>query len=87
MTPSGTFKQPKKPDPVVLWWKGLSRETRAAVLTTAGCLAGIAAILIIFWIVFPEKNLVKVVGILSNALLILAMLLSFRAEEKLKKKD
>lgn len=50
-------------------------------------LAGIAAILIIFWIVFPEKNLVKVVGILSNALLILAMLLSFRAEEKLKKKD
>lgn len=44
MTPSGTFKQPKKPDPVVLWWKGLSRETRAAVLTTAGCLAGIAAI-------------------------------------------
>ena len=50
-------------------------------------LAGIAAILIIFWIVFPEKNLVKVMGILSNALLILAMLLSFRAEEKLKKKD
>jgi hypothetical protein len=44
MTPSGTFKQPKKPDPVVLWWKGLPRETRAAVVTTGGCLAAIAAI-------------------------------------------
>ena len=44
MSPSGTFKQPKKPDPVVMWWKGLSRETRAAVVTTAGCLAGTAAI-------------------------------------------
>ena len=44
MSPSGTFKQPKKPDPVVLWWKGLSRETRAAVVTTVGCLAGTAAI-------------------------------------------
>ena len=44
MTPSGTFKQPKKPDPIVLWWKGLPRETRAAVATTGGCLAGIAAI-------------------------------------------
>lgn len=44
MSPSGTFKQPKKPDPLVLWWKGLSRETRAAVATTAGCLAGTAAI-------------------------------------------
>ena len=44
MSPAGTFKQPKKPDPVVQWWKGLSRETRAAVLTTAGCLAGTAAI-------------------------------------------
>ena len=45
MSPSGTFKQPKKPDPVALWWKGLSRETRAAVLTTVACLAGTAAII------------------------------------------
>ena len=44
MTPAGTFKQPKKPDPIVLWWKGLPRETRAAVLTTGGCLAATAAI-------------------------------------------
>ena len=46
-----TFKQPKKPDPVVLWWKGLSRETRGAVLVTAGCLAAIAAI--VWFVILP----------------------------------
>ena len=44
MSPSGTFKPPKKPDPIALWWKGLTRETRSAVLVTAGCLAATGAI-------------------------------------------
>ena len=44
MSPSGTFKPPKKPDPVALWWKGLTRETRSAVVVTAGCLAATGAI-------------------------------------------
>ena len=51
MTPSGTFKQPKKPDPVALWWKGLSRETRVAVLTTCGCVAG--AVAIVWFAILP----------------------------------
>ena len=50
-------------------------------------LAGIAAALIIFWLISPASSFLKFMGILSNALLILAMLLSYRAEEKLKKKD
>ena len=50
-------------------------------------LAGIAAVLLIFWLVYPVQIGLKIPGILSNALLILAMLLSYRAEEKLKKKD
>ena len=50
-------------------------------------LAGIAAALIIFWLISSASTFLKFMGILSNALLILAMLLSYRAEEKLKKKD
>lgn len=50
-------------------------------------LAGIAAALIIFWLIYPGNMVSRFMGILSNALLILAMLLSYRAEEKLKKKD
>ena len=50
-------------------------------------LAGIAAALIIFWLIYPGNIVSRFMGILSNALLILAMLLSYRAEEKLKKKD
>ena len=48
-------------------------------------LAGIAAALIVFWLVYPGNAVGRFMGILSNALLILAMLLSYRAEEKLKK--
>ena len=48
-------------------------------------LAGIAAVLLIFWIVQPGRIGLKITGILSNALLILAMLLSYRDEEKMKK--
>ena len=50
-------------------------------------LAGIAAALIIFWLVRPGWGIEKILGILSNALLILAMMLSYRAEEKMKKKE
>ena len=50
-------------------------------------LAGIAAVLLIFWLICPGWEIGKVLGILSNALLIFGMLLSYRAEEKLKKKD
>ena len=50
-------------------------------------LAGIGAILLIFWLLYPEKIGVKLTAILSNALLILGMLLSYRAEEKMKNKD
>lgn len=48
-------------------------------------LAGLAAALIIFWLVYPGWELGKILGIVSNALLIIGMLLSYRAEEKLKK--
>lgn len=52
-------------------------------------LAGIGAILIIVWIVLwivsGEMEISVILGILSNALLILAMLLSYREEEKRKK--
>ena len=48
-------------------------------------LAGIAAVLLIFWLFQPERIGLKITGILSNALLILAMLLSYRDEEKMKK--
>ena len=52
-------------------------------------LAGIGAVLIIVWIVLwlvsGEMEISIILGILSNALLILAMLLSYRAEEKRKK--
>lgn len=50
-------------------------------------LAGIAAILLIFWLILPKWDIGKILGILSNVLLILGMLLSYRTEEKNKKKD
>ena len=50
-------------------------------------LAGIAAVLLLFWLFQPVRIGHKIMGILSNALLIVAMLLSYREEEKIKKKD
>ena len=50
-------------------------------------LAGIALALIIFWLISPGWGAGKILGIIANALLILSMLLSYRAEEKMKKKD
>lgn len=43
-------------------------------------------VLLIFWIIFPGKVEAKVLGIISCALGMLSMVLSYRAEEKLKKK-
>lgn len=52
-------------------------------------LAGIGAILIVVWIVLwllsGEMKMSAILGILGNALLIIAMLISYRAEERLKK--
>lgn len=49
-------------------------------------LAILFGVLLIFWIIFPGKVEVKVLGIISCALGMLSMVLSYRAEEKLKKK-
>ena len=50
-------------------------------------LAGIAAVLIIVWLIIPVKLGSKILGILSNVLLFLSLFLSYRDEEKTKKKD
>lgn len=44
------------------------------------------AILLVFWIVFPGNIYARILGVISSALLILSMALSYRAEEKNKKK-
>jgi Flp pilus assembly protein TadB len=41
--------------------------------------------LIIFWLILPGWSAGKILGIISNIMLIIAMLISFRAEERLKK--
>lgn len=53
MSPAGTFKPQKKPDPVVLWWKGLPREMQTAIFSTAGCLAAAAAI--VWFAILPAR--------------------------------
>ncbi len=45
-------------------------------------LAGLFAVLLIIWLFNPIKGYVKILGILSNALLLLVMLLSYRAEKR-----
>ncbi len=44
------------------------------------------AILLIFWVVFPGNIYSRILGAISSALGILSMVLSYRAEEKNKKK-
>lgn len=44
------------------------------------------AILLIFWVVFPGNIYSRILGVISSALGILSMVLSYRAEEKNKKK-
>jgi hypothetical protein len=50
-------------------------------------LAGYFVVLLILWLFEPGWRVTKILGIISNALLLLYMLLSYRAEEKIKKKD
>ena len=44
------------------------------------------AILLIFWLVLPGNIYSRILGVISSALGILAMVLSYKAEEKNKKK-
>ena len=44
------------------------------------------AILLIFWVVFPGNIYARILGVISSALGILSMVLSYRAEEKNKNK-
>ena len=43
--------------------------------------------MLLLWLFEPGWRVTKILGIISNALLLLSMLLSYRAEEKMKKKD
>lgn len=48
-------------------------------------LAGCFVVLPILWLFEPGWGVSKILGIISNVLLLLSMLLSYRAEEKMKK--
>ena len=43
--------------------------------------------MLILWLFEPGWRVGKILGIIANALLLLSTLLSYRAEEKMKKKD
>lgn len=46
----------------------------------------LAALLLVFWVVISGNIYTRILGVISNALLILSMVLSYRTEEKNKKK-
>lgn len=46
----------------------------------------LAALLLVFWVIIPGNIYTRILGVISNALLILSMVLSYRTEEKNKKK-
>ena len=50
-------------------------------------LTGCFVVLLILWLFEPGWRASKILGIIANALLLISMLLSYRAEEKNKKKD
>ena len=50
-------------------------------------LAILFAALFILWLFIPVSVYSRILGLLSNALLLLSMVLSYRAEEKGKKKS
>ena len=47
----------------------------------------LSAILLVFWIVSPDGILVRILGVISCALIILSMVISYRAVEKNNKKS
>ena len=46
----------------------------------------LSVILLVFWVVFPGNIYARILGVISSALLILSMVLSYRSEERNKKK-
>ncbi len=48
-------------------------------------LAGCFVFLLVLWLFEPGWRVTKILGIISNAMLLISMLLSYRAEEKMKK--
>ncbi|MBP5389051.1 MAG: hypothetical protein J6Y27_01705 [Bacteroidales bacterium] len=50
-------------------------------------LLAIFTVLIIVWLIMPGWSTPKILGIISNALCGLSMILSYRAEERMKQKD
>ncbi len=50
-------------------------------------LAGCFIVLLILWLFEPGWRVSIILGIISNALLLISMLLSYRTEEKNKKKN
>ena len=50
-------------------------------------LLAIFTVLIIGWLIMPGWSTPKILGIISNALCGLSMILSYRAEERMKQKD
>lgn len=44
----------KKPDPVLLWWNGLSKENKISIFATAGAVA--AAIAVFVLVILPAKE-------------------------------
>ena len=47
----------------------------------------LSTVLLVFWVVIPGNIYTRILGMISNALLILSMVLSYRAEEKNNKKS
>lgn len=47
----------------------------------------LSAILLVFWVVSPDGILVRILGVISCVLIILSMVVSYRAEEKNKNKS
>lgn len=50
-------------------------------------LAALFVILFIVWLFYPGWGIVKILGLIANALLALSMLLSYKEEEKRKAKS